>query len=366
MEKVLRNKFFYSFLALLFALLLFFNANSNSGTRVTQTAQTYDTTVYDVPIEVNYDESKYYVSGFPDTVTVHLSSLNRIKLAQEASNETRTFKVVADLTTQSAGTVDVILRATNLTSGVEAVIDPATISVTIENKVTKEFSVTPIVDKSIFQDGYELSNVSLDKNEVSVTTGEQTMTQIAEIQAKLNSTRSVNEDYEEEVTLQAVDEKGEVLPVTIDPEKVKAKVTVTAPEKEIPVSFEQTGKLSSGIKSFVFQGNVKTVSATGSASALGELSEITLPVDVTNIRMQQSVKVTLPSDDQVTYDPEVIEVLAIPVFENNTTTSSSTLNTPPASSTTPSSSATSETKSTSETSTSSDTKSSESTESSAE
>lgn len=329
MEKVLRSNFFYSFLALLFALLLFFNANSGSTNRITQTNQTFDTTVYDVPIQVDYDESKYYVSGFSDTVTVHLSSVNRIKLNQEANSETRSFKVVADLTKQAPGTMDVILRVINLTSGVEAVIDPATISVTIEKKVTKTFSINPIIDDKIVNEGYEIGRVSLSQNEVTVTTGEQTMTQISEIQAKLNANRSTSESFSEDVRLQAVNAAGEVLPVTIDPETVTADVEITAPTKKVGVTFYQDGTLESGIDHFIFQSKTNEITATGPNSLLEELSQVEVPVDISDVRKESTLTVEVPTKTEgITFSPKTIQVVVIPVFtnggSNNTDNGSST------------------------------------------
>lgn len=333
MGKVLRSNFLYSFLALLFALLLFFNANSSSTNRITHTNQTFDTTVYDVPIQVEYDESKYYVSGFPDTVTVHLSSINRIKLAQEASSETRSFKVVADLTKQGPGTVDVILRVINLTSGVEAVVDPATISVTIEKKVTKTFSIHPIIDDKIVNEGYEISKVALSQNEVSVTTGEQTMTQIAEVQAKLNANRSASKSFSEDVRLQAVNEAGEVLPVTIDPATVTAEVEITAPTKKVGVSFYQEGTLEKGIDHFIFQSKTNEVTATGPNSLLADINQVEVPVDITQLRKESTLLIEIPTKTEgVTFSPKTLQVVAIPVFSNNSSSSTDTEKTHPSAS----------------------------------
>ncbi|WP_071130261.1 CdaR family protein [Enterococcus timonensis] len=332
MPKVFRSNFFYSFIALLFALLLFFNANADSNTRITQSAQTYDATVYDVPINIDYDEDSYYISGFPDTVTVHLSSVNRVKLAQETNADTRSFKIVADLTKQTSGTMDVVLRTSNLTSGVEAVIDPAIISVTIETKVSKSFPVKTVVDESIVEDGYSVGEVTLDQDSVEVTTGEQTMTQIKEIQAKLNANRSTTEDFTEDVTLQAVDTNGNVLPVTIKPTTVRASVEVIPPEKEINVTFSQTGQLSAGIDRFTITSETQTVTVKGSNAALENLTQVEVPVDISSIRMQREVTVTIPTSDGLTFDPKTIVVTVVPVFV--TGTSSATTTTPSSSSST--------------------------------
>ena len=65
MRKASQKSWFNGLLSLLFALLLFFNANatgnnpSNSGS-----SQTYSETLNNIPVQVQYDKDKYYVSGF--------------------------------------------------------------------------------------------------------------------------------------------------------------------------------------------------------------------------------------------------------------------------------------------------------------
>ena len=89
MRKADQKSWFNGLLSLLFALLLFFNANatgtipSNSGS-----SQTYSETLNNIPVEVQYDKDKYYVSGFEESVNVHLRSANRIQLNMESNADT--------------------------------------------------------------------------------------------------------------------------------------------------------------------------------------------------------------------------------------------------------------------------------------
>ncbi|BDQ51096.1 hypothetical protein EfsSVR2281_29070 [Enterococcus faecalis] len=92
MRKASQKSWFNGLLSLLFALLLFFNANatgnnpSNSGS-----SQTYSETLNNIPVQVQYDKDKYYVSGFEESVNVHLRSANRIQLNMESNADTRNF-----------------------------------------------------------------------------------------------------------------------------------------------------------------------------------------------------------------------------------------------------------------------------------
>ena len=88
---------------------------------------------------MKYDSDKYFISGYSYGAEVYLTSTNRIKLDSEVNNDTRNFKIVADLTHSHPGTVSVNLRVENLPSGVTATVSPDKISVTIGKKNLRYF-----------------------------------------------------------------------------------------------------------------------------------------------------------------------------------------------------------------------------------
>ena len=163
MRKASQKSWFNGLLSLLFALLLFFNANatgnnpSNSGS-----SQTYSETLNNIPVQVQYDKDKYYVSGFEESVNVHLRSENRIQLNMESNADTRNFQVVADLTKLPLGTSEVPLTVRGLSSAVTAEIEPKTVTVTIEKRVTKKFDVEAQLSDNIEKEGYKVKNISVD------------------------------------------------------------------------------------------------------------------------------------------------------------------------------------------------------------
>lgn len=163
-KKFLNSNIVYLFISFLFALLLFVNANAtNIKNNVNQLSNltTYDLTLHDIPVQVTYDDSKYFISGFDSNVSVYLTSYNRIRLDAERSDSTRSFSVVADLSKIQDGTVNVPLRLQGLASGVNGQIDPSQISVTVQKKASEEFEVTPVVNQSQLADNYTLDNITL-------------------------------------------------------------------------------------------------------------------------------------------------------------------------------------------------------------
>ena len=84
------------FSSLLFIIATSVNFQNNSSARQVS-SETYTNTLTNIPIDVKYNDSKYFVSGISSEVTVFLKGSNRVALASEMQARTRKFKVVADL-----------------------------------------------------------------------------------------------------------------------------------------------------------------------------------------------------------------------------------------------------------------------------
>lgn len=225
----------YIISSLLFACILFVYATSinyqnNSNARTTKT-ETYTNTVLNVPIDIQYDSDQYFISGFSSEVTVFLTGSNRVTLASEMKESTRKFKVTADLTQATEGTIEVPLTIENLPSGLTAVATLQKITVKIGKKVTREnVPVIPQIDYSQIDDSIIVDSVIISNQRVSVTSDEDTLSKIDKIVAMLPTSERLTGNYSDSVPLQAVDKNGTVLPVVITPFETTMKV-VTRPVK---------------------------------------------------------------------------------------------------------------------------------------
>lgn len=144
-SKEKRTSILYGFVALLFSIILYFNANGQTMQSTLSGNESYTQTVSDVSIQLVYNTDKYYIHGYENTTAVKLSSANRVQLIAEANEDTRTFKVIANLADLGEGTHEVPLKIKNLSSAVTAKLQPETITVTIEKKVSKDFDVKAVL-----------------------------------------------------------------------------------------------------------------------------------------------------------------------------------------------------------------------------
>lgn len=314
-KDIIVSRIIYILISLFFAIILFFNANAvllkNSNGRG-NTSETHSTTIYDMPIDLKYDSNRYFVSGFDGTANVYLTSYNLVRLTAEKSEDTRSFRLVADLTKVKEGTVEVPIRVVELASGVNAQVDPSSISITIEKKATKTFNVTPVVSEKLLPDGYKLKGMATDKKTVEVTSGASIITQIDRVEAYLPSDVILNNDFSGKVYLRAVDKTGKVLPAKITPTSVKMSVDVSLPNKDVPIVGKITGKKSSDFSDYTYKLSKSTVNISGEQKKIDSISNMTANIDVTDITKETTVTVPL-SADGVTTSPNEVQVVVTPV-----------------------------------------------------
>ncbi len=311
MKKFFNSQFWLVIVSIFLSLLLFLAATTSNythvGSQVSGATETYTHTLTNVPIDIKYDSDKYFISGYSYETEVYLTSINRVKLDSEINNDTRSFKVVADLTGLGEGTQTVPLKVMNLPSGVTATASPNNISVTIGKKKTKTFNVQGKVDVSQLAPGFELKKVSTDVSEVEVTSDESIIDQIDHVVANLPENEVLNGNYSGRVALQAVSADGTILASAINPSKARLEVSVKKLTKTVPVRVKLIGKMNDKVSDISYNLNQDQVTISGSQAALDAVNEVVATVNVSNITKDTSLSVNLAADN-VSVEPSVVTV----------------------------------------------------------
>lgn len=219
-------------LSIFLALLLFFyatttNYKNSESSASNNESETYVHTLSGVPIDIEYDTNKYFISGFSSTVAVELRGSNRVLLQRESDESTRTFQVVADLRELTDGTQTVTLQLANLPPGVSATLAPDAITVKIGKKVSQSLAVEGVIYSNQLASGYSVSKVTVDVSSVKVTTDEETMAKIDHVEAVAVDISNLNSNYSGTAKLQAVDSDGNALPVVLSETEANIQVVVT-------------------------------------------------------------------------------------------------------------------------------------------
>ena len=315
MRNLSQKNWFSGIFALLFALLLFFNANaqgtipSNLGN-----SQMYDEMIYDVPVQLEYDKDKYFVSGYEETVNVQLSSANRVQLKKEANKDTQNFQVVADLTNVPVGTSEIQLKVKGLSSAVNAKIEPQTITATIEKKVSKTFKVETQLPDSLESDGYKIKNITVNPKEVKITTGEETLKTIDRVIAPLSNVKQSVDTIKQKVNVQAVDKNGQALSIENPAPQVNVTVSLTVPSKEVSLRAVSSGNIPTDVYSFSFDFSESKVEIRGPNSVLKAINTLDVPIDITDIRSKTKQTIKVPTGEDYVVIPSDVEVTITPLL----------------------------------------------------
>ncbi|MGT2831918.1 YbbR-like domain-containing protein [Streptococcus halotolerans] len=310
-KKFFNQPIFYIIVSVFFALVLFFLAKSTaynaSGTQLSRVTETYSHTIESVPIDIKYDTEKYFISGYSYEAEVYLTSTNRIKLDSEINEDTRRFKVVADLSNVKAGTANAKLKVVGLPRDVNATVNPKSVAITIGKKAKKTFKVKSTIPPEQVADGYKIENIETGISEVTVTSNESTLQQIDHVEAVLASDKVLSSDYSGTVNLQAVSSDGTILPSIVDPAKTQLKVSVKKLTKEVPINLSVTGVLSDNLINIGYKLSQETVTVSGTQEELDAIDSVKGTVDITGVSKDVSKTVSL-SASNVTIIPQTVTV----------------------------------------------------------
>ncbi|EOS7837922.1 hypothetical protein EGN37_RS02970 [Enterococcus hirae] len=326
-SKEKRTSILYGFVALLFSIILYFNANGQTMQNTLSGNESYSQTASDVSIQLLYDTDKYYIHGYENTTTVKLASANRIQLMAEANEDTRTFRVTADLAHLGEGTHEVPLKIKNLSSAVTAKLQPETITVTIEKKVTKDFEVKAILPTETTPSGYNLTETTVDPTKVTITTGDKTLAEIHQVVAKVNPSMITDDGVNSNVSVQALNSAGEPLSIVSDPVQVNVTSDAIKPKKTVSLYGIQQGTKSEGIKNYNFKFSELEAEVTGTTEQLAQLGDsIAVPIDITGITHRTTRTIQIPIEQGMSVSPKSVKVEITPVLESTTSDSSADKN----------------------------------------
>ncbi|MBE8866982.1 hypothetical protein G9438_04375 [Enterococcus hirae] len=322
-SKEKRTSILYGFVALLFSIILYFNANGQTMQNTLSGNESYSQTASDVSIQLLYDTDKYYIHGYENTTTVKLASANRIQLMAEANEDTRTFRVTADLAHLGEGTHEVPLKIKNLSSAVTAKLQPETITVTIEKKVTKDFEVKAILPTETTPSGYNLTETTVDPTKVTITTGDKTLAEIHQVVAKVNPSMITDDGVNSNVSVQALNSAGEPLSIVSDPVQVNVTSDAIKPKKTVSLYGIQQGTKGEGIKNYNFKFSELEAEVKGTTEQLAQIGDsIAVPIDISGITHRTTRTIQIPIEQGMSVSPKSVKVEITPVLESTTSDSS--------------------------------------------
>lgn len=289
-EKFMTRRDTLIFLSLILAIMLFMYVDSESSTIITNSAEV----LYGQKVEVTYNNKSYVVEGLPDSVDVTLIGRKvDLYLAKQLSGGV----VNADLSDLGEGMHTIKLDYDCSINSVEYKLDPSVVNVTIYPKVSQTRTVTvDIVNKNKLDTKLSIDNVELETNEIVIKGAEHVLSEVATVKALVDVKKIVNPrvgviDFDD-VKLIAYDSSGNVVKnIETEPNKIKAKITINSPSKEVPVKVIPTGELEFGKAIDDITTDVTKVTIYGDQNVLDKIEYLPIEVDISSLNEDKSYNV---------------------------------------------------------------------------
>lgn len=290
MDKLFDSYWVLRVTALVLAFLLFFYVKALTDDAESTSSNAQMDIITDVPLEVYYDTDNLIVSGLPETVDVKISGPTPIVIETKLKKD---FKVFVDLNSLLIGEHRVTIQQENFSEKLEVSIDPKTVDVVIEEKVTKELRVDPDMSNGQIADGFELIGMTPEPNTVFVTGAKSVIENISYVKATVTGEDGINSSFKQEANVKVLDNNLNKLDVTIEPETVIVNVDIKEYSREIPLSIRQTGRPGQGITVNNISSDTDSIVVYGPKSIIDSLTELVVEFDISEIEESGVYEVNL-------------------------------------------------------------------------
>lgn len=299
MDKLIDSPWFVRITALALTLLIFFTVKSETSTdnNTTTTSDRQSEIIHDVPVKVLYDNENLIVSGVPQTVDVSIEGPYALVLSKKAIKD---YQVYLDLSKATIGKHKVKFKYKGFSDKLKVQVEPATVNVSIEEKVTRTFKVDPDFNESQLTANYFIKSMYANPNEVTVTGAKSVIDSIVYVKAMLSGQFSATESFTKEAEIRVLDRDMNKLDVTVKPATVPVKIDIGEYNKEVPISLNVKGSLKNNSTVKSLNTDIKYITLFGSKRDIEKINTFPVDVDVTKLKKSGDVIVNLIKPTGVT------------------------------------------------------------------
>ncbi|MBB4825238.1 YbbR domain-containing protein [Sporosarcina luteola] len=291
MDNLFDRPWFLRLTALVLALFFFITVQAKEDDASRNTIGDTVDIIHDVPVEVYYDTENLVVTGVPETVNVTIEGPVNIV---QSTKYMKDFSVKVDLRKLLIGEHSVQIKTENLSDKLQVKLDPATITVNIEEKITQSFRVDPELNERLLAEDYNVVKMEVEPSSIEVTGAKSVVEAISFVKVSATKEKGIDKSFEQKARVRVLDRELNKLNVTIVPEEVNVKVQIEENNKEVPIVLKQKGTPMDGVTINSISSDVKEVKLYGSRGILDPIKEMRVNVDVSDITESGTYEVTLP------------------------------------------------------------------------
>lgn len=307
-DKLMESKWSVRGIALVLALLLYATAYIDENNPFPTSATATDRTerIEDVPVVLMYDEKSLIVTGAPETVDVIVSGNSSIV---KRTKSLKDFTVYLDLRNAKIGKQRVKFQVRDISDKLSVRVDPESVEINVQEKVTKEYKVEVQFNQSLLEEGYVLEEPEVEPDTVTITGPKDVVDRISYVYANIERKQKVNRTFTQKVPVSVLDQNLNKLDVIVEPAEVSVTIPVKSPEKTVPVIIRQEGSPKEGVTISNIEPSVREVTVYGRKSVLDDISNIEIPVNVSKVEEDEEIEVPVPLKDGIhASNPETITV----------------------------------------------------------
>jgi YbbR domain-containing protein len=310
-EKVLSSKSSLLIITLVISIGLFIAVDSKTITMIETTAEV----LYNQPVVVQYNEEAYVLQGVPETVDITLIGRNYdLYLAKQISEH----EVTLDLSGLKPGVHEVALKYKRALDTINYKLDPSVVTVTILAKESEPRTIdVDLLNTDNLDPKLVIEKTNIDRDQVIVKGAEDVLKNVATVKALIDVNNFIDPKVGNleltDIPLIAYDQSGRVMDVEIVPSKINASITITSPQKKVPVRFIPTGTLSFGKAISSINSNINELTIYGDQAVLDNINSIDAQIDVNGLREDKEVNLSLKRPVGVRYMSEAVANVKVTV-----------------------------------------------------
>ena len=133
------------------------------------------------------------------------------------------------------------IEAENLSDKLNVRLDPSTVDVVIEEKISKQFKVDPEMNERLLAEDYYVVKMEVGPSTIEVTGAKSVVEAISFVKVSVTGDPGITKSFEQKGRVRVLDRDLNKLDVLIDPEEVTVKVEIEENNKEVPIVLRERG-----------------------------------------------------------------------------------------------------------------------------
>ncbi|WP_043934381.1 CdaR family protein [Bacillus sp. EB01] len=309
MDRLLDNSWFVKVVALLLAFLLYSSVPEKAGNQLKEIYVPGDETtetIEDVPLNAYYDTKNLIVTGLPETVNVQVSGpKSHVQNAKTLKN----FEVYVELSDAEVGKRNVKLKIRKLSDKLDAKLSPASVNITIQERITREFKVEAEYDSGKVLDGFGASPPQIKPERVKITGPRDVIESITYVKATLDLKEPISETTTRDANIRVLDKDLNKLDVIVEPEAVEVTIPVKSLTKKVPINIVEKGSLPKGLVLESIESDTKEAVITADENILANTDAVRAEIDLSKITKSTTVTVPVIISKGITaVSPELVKI----------------------------------------------------------